>query len=547
MKNNLIPVLAALLTWVGGDRTYSGPVESGFTYQGHLAVDALPANGLYELRFQLFDNLTAGSQVGGTIYAAPVPVRNGLFTVPLDFGGGVFNGDARWLEIGVRTNDSFAAHTVLVPRQNLTPQPYAIWALNAGSVADGAITSGKILSGQVVKSVNGLTDQVTLSGGANITLTPTGNDVQISVDSPFRLRGNGPGGSGGRLVFGWPPSLSGETTYVSEEEENGLYLVASKGLGLGPGNVGIHLANLAEALFPLTVGGDVLVRPQAGFGPGTASSLFLGDNNNYLRSVWGEGLRLGVFNGVDALTLKNGGKVGMGTTNPQGALDVVSRGGDPQLRLEQTSASDWARIRMGVSGGTKWDISVGAGATPAMAFWNGSKNVVVMGHDGNVGIGTTPEVKLHVAGTTRTGVLQITGGADVAEPFEVASAGAVPKGAVMVIDDQNPGQLRMSDRSFDKRVAGVVSGAGGLNPGLTLSQEGVTAQGVPVALTGRVYTLVDASHGPVRPGDHLTTSSTPGHAMKVTDYPSAQGAILGKAMSSLESGRGLVLVLVTLQ
>jgi len=68
-----------------------------------------------------------------------------------------------------------------------------------------------------------------------------------------------------------------------------------------------------------------------------------------------------------------------------------------------------------------------------------------------------------------------------------------------------------------------------------------------VALSGRVYVKADASTGPIRPGDLLTTSATPGHAMKVTDHDQAQGAILGKAMTSLDSGTGLVLVLVTLQ
>jgi len=68
-----------------------------------------------------------------------------------------------------------------------------------------------------------------------------------------------------------------------------------------------------------------------------------------------------------------------------------------------------------------------------------------------------------------------------------------------------------------------------------------------VALTGRVYCLVDATYGPIAPGDLLTTSDTPGHAMKASDHVRAQGAILGKAMGHLETGRGLVLVLVGLQ
>ncbi len=151
-----------------------------------------------------------------------------------------------------------------------------------------------------------------------------------------------------------------------------------------------------------------------------------------------------------------------------------------------------------------------------------------------------------VDGTNTVKVLSITGGADVAEPFAI-SDGAIPPGAVVVIDDARPGQLKLSTQAYDRRVAGIVSGAGGVQPGLTLSQQGVLADGQNVALSGRVYVQADATNGPIQPGDLLTTSAIPGHAMKVTDHAQAQGAILGKAMSRLESGRGLVLVLVTLQ
>jgi hypothetical protein len=71
--------------------------------------------------------------------------------------------------------------------------------------------------------------------------------------------------------------------------------------------------------------------------------------------------------------------------------------------------------------------------------------------------------------------------------------------------------------------------------------------GQNVALSGRVYALADTSNGPIKPGDLLTSSSVPGHVMKVTDHARAQGAIVGKAMSSLAEGKGMVLVLVTLQ
>lgn len=152
--------------------------------------------------------------------------------------------------------------------------------------------------------------------------------------------------------------------------------------------------------------------------------------------------------------------------------------------------------------------------------------------------------------------LQITGGADFAEHFDVSVAPTISEalttkveaGMVVSIDPASPGKLTLTTEAYDRRVAGIISGAGGVNPGMMMSQAGTLADGQhPVALSGRVYCWVDASQGAIEPGDLLTTSSTPGHAMKATDAAKAQGAIIGKAMTGLKSGRGLVLVLVTLQ
>jgi hypothetical protein len=155
------------------------------------------------------------------------------------------------------------------------------------------------------------------------------------------------------------------------------------------------------------------------------------------------------------------------------------------------------------------------------------------------------------SGRVTTPVLEITGGADLAEKFEIRSAEqglSVSAGMVVSIDPENAGSLVVSNKAYDRRVAGIISGAGGINTGVLMGQKDSNANGAnPVALTGRVYCLTDASNGSIQPGDLLTTSDTPGHAMKVTDHSKAQGAILGKAMSSLKEGRGLVLVLVTLQ
>jgi len=145
--------------------------------------------------------------------------------------------------------------------------------------------------------------------------------------------------------------------------------------------------------------------------------------------------------------------------------------------------------------------------------------------------------------------LQITGGSDLAEHFDVTHNGSgVRPGMVVSIDPERPGQARICTAPYDTCVLGVVSGANGVKPGLMMNQEHSVADGAhPVALTGRVYCWCDASGGPIKPGDLLTTSPTPGHAMKAVDRARATGAIIGKAMTPLNEGRGLVLVVVNLQ
>ena len=143
----------------------------------------------------------------------------------------------------------------------------------------------------------------------------------------------------------------------------------------------------------------------------------------------------------------------------------------------------------------------------------------------------------------------VTGGADLAEGFDVSPAsGEIQPGMVVSIDPANPGKLTVSTEARDSRVAGIVSGAGDVLPGMIMSHAGTQADGAhSVALAGRVYCLVDASFGAIEPGDLLTTSSTAGHAAKVVNINAARGAIIGKAMTGLQEGRGLVLVLVSLQ
>lgn len=142
-------------------------------------------------------------------------------------------------------------------------------------------------------------------------------------------------------------------------------------------------------------------------------------------------------------------------------------------------------------------------------------------------------------------VMELGTGLDYAEGFDVSEDSPAEPGTVLVIDERNPGKLAVSAQAYDHRVAGIVAGAKGLKSGVRLTAGGFDCD---VALAGRVFCNVDATRAAVSPGDLLTTSATPGYAMKVTDHPRAQGAILGKAMEPLAKGsRGQILVLVTLQ
>ncbi|MFE0463739.1 hypothetical protein ACFW1A_31250 [Kitasatospora sp. NPDC058965] len=139
-------------------------------------------------------------------------------------------------------------------------------------------------------------------------------------------------------------------------------------------------------------------------------------------------------------------------------------------------------------------------------------------------------------------------GADCAELFTAADTAdaRIEPGDVVVID--RDGALRRSDGPYDKRVAGVVSGAGAFRPGVLLdSGNTASRRSCPVALIGKVYCKVDAQVHRITVGDLLTTSATPGHAMKAANQAEAFGTVLGKALADLDTGTGLLPILVCLQ
>lgn len=166
----------------------------------------------------------------------------------------------------------------------------------------------------------------------------------------------------------------------------------------------------------------------------------------------------------------------------------------------------------------------------------------------------TMEIDGNYAGTSRSRMvvdeLQIKGGADFAEYFDIKSNSEdkPTPGMLVSIDENNIGKLIISNTAYDKKVAGIISGANGIKPGMMMGHKNTIADGeYPVAISGRVYVLAEALKHPIQPGDLLTTSSVEGYAMKATNNKKAVGSVIGKAMSRLENGKGMVLVLLSIR
>ena len=195
-------------------------------------------------------------------------------------------------------------------------------------------------------------------------------------------------------------------------------------------------------------------------------------------------------------------------------------------------------------------------APPVKAFSEGNEPAIsgtcFGGGDGIVG--ESDGVGVHGIGGRLAGLfdgdVEVTGdirllNADCAEDFDVSGEVEVEPGTVMVLG--NEGALSESQQAYDKRVAGVISGAGDYKPGIVLDKQQTAGNRQPIALIGKVFCKVDAQFGAIDVGDLLTTSPTPGHAMKTSDPVKAFGAVIGKALRPLTEGRGLIPILIALQ
>ncbi|MCB0578695.1 MAG: hypothetical protein KDD10_05235 [Phaeodactylibacter sp.] len=244
--------------------------------------------------------------------------------------------------------------------------------------------------------------------------------------------------------------------------------------------------------------------------------------------------------------IKSGGNVGIGNINPLAKLHInepdATLAGGGGLLLGDINGDNLVIDRNEIM--ARHDGGIGQ-----LNLQNDGGDLRVHGgsfvvkDNGNVGIGTpNPGEKLDVRGTTKTRCLEITGGCDIKE--DLNSLENLEPGDVVVIDENNPGNIRRTTEAYDKKAAGVISGANGINPGISLSQEDVLDGDYPLTMLGRVYVKVT---GKVEVGDMLTTSPKPGFAMSARDYSKANGAVVGKAMTGNDGGEGMVLVLVNLQ
>jgi hypothetical protein len=242
------------------------------------------------------------------------------------------------------------------------------------------------------------------------------------------------------------------------------------------------------------------------------------------------------------------GSVGIGTSDPQGKLHINSNG--ELVRLEGSSSAYISFYQhpdntdrsgyLGYGSSSNNNFYLVNDQDGSMVFRTSNVSRMIISESGNIGVGTTqPSEKLHVEGRTKTKTLEITGGGDIIEG--VNSKSLLQPGDVVIIDTINEGQVCHTTQAYDNKVAGVISGANGIKPGLSLSQEDVLEGDYPLAMLGRVYVKVT---GKVAAGDMLTTSEIPGRAMAVKDNEAPRGSVIGKAMTSNDGGEGMVLLLV---
>lgn len=508
------------------------PVSTAFTYQGRLNIGGAPATGQYDFVFRLYDAVTNGVQYDVQT-VNDLTVTGGLFTTKINFGAGGFSADARWLQIEVRPGSSTGAYTVLTPRQEFTATPWA----HAIRLPYSAQTSGSGTAFNLSQLGTGKTAQFNGSAtgtqpvlSASSTGTSSGADAgsftKTGVGSAAAIAASAINGGDVLNLSYDDPGHAGQIMYAYSNSPSGYSIQNITGGG-------------ADNFYALNVGGagDAIIAQQGGLfgssGMGRAGYFAQNVSTNPSDAVEVEqdGTGDGIYAHID------------NSSNSAYGVNALTVGTGRAGRFEVSNPSNTLSALLAVSngnGGAFGASSTGAGRAGTFTISNASSSASALYCSTN-GTGLAFEAN----GTARVKVLEITG-ADVAEKFPVT--GNVRPGTVVMIDAANPGKLCQARGEYNRKVAGVVSGANDLPAGTILGHLPGSEDHPPIALSGRVWVACDATQSAIEVGDPLTTSDTPGAAMKAADMSRAQGATIGKAMTALAQGeKGLVLVLVNLQ
>lgn len=509
-----------------------------FTYQGRLLDSSMPPTGTYDLQFSLWDTLADGTQIGTTQTMTGVAVSGGIFTVKLDFGPTAFSdGGTRFLEIEVKPSAG-GSFTTLSPRQSLTSAPHSIRSLSTAAADSlSAQCVGCVTSSQI-ESIDG----TQITGTIPIEGIPTGSENYIQNAAAARSRGLfggqpaasfdvGGGNVSGNLNVGGSVGIgttSPAAGFTFHSVGTGKFQTANGDINLGTPNVETGMTILSNAggradvrfngtNLVLAAGTSAGVPANTGVAVSTSGDVGLG-------GLPQAGIRLDV-NGNSRIQTANG-NINLGT--PSGEVGVTFTNSN-RADIRYNDAQGKLRLLAGIGTGIPE-----------------STRGITVNSVGDVGIGTdNPTAKLHISGNIKTSILQITGGSDLAENFEIG--GAVKPGMIVAINPSSSEKLILARGAYNRRVVGVISGANNLSAGMVLPNLDQNAASLPVALSGRVWVYADATNNPIIAGDLLTSSATPGYAMKVTNFKRANGAVIGKALTGLKAGTGLVLVLVNLQ
>jgi hypothetical protein len=340
---------------------------NAFTYQGQLTDGGSAANGSYDLSFTVFGGGSGGSALAGPVTNSAVQVSGGLFTVTLNLGSAVFtNGADRWLEIASRTNGS-GAFGLLTPRQQITSAPYAITAANVTGLIPASQLSGTISTAGTV--ANG----ATTATSANTASAIVARDVSGNFTGGTITAATGFSGSGANVTSLNADNVSSGTLADARHSTNVALLNSAQTFGANK-----------------TFGGGAQLLLDAGV-TNAPSLSFNGDPNTGVFSPAADTVAVAT-GGAERLRIGASGRLGIGTTVPSKELEV-QKAGDVQIGVQSTDTGGhlWTIQSSAVSGGVNDASFQIIDRTPNIAR-------LLIQTNGNVGLGTAPTNKLHVAG-----------------------------------------------------------------------------------------------------------------------------------------------------